>query len=122
MRALVDNMQQASVKRIVAIAGAGVKLGDEKVSFKRALMRRALITMGGAAYRDKEAEHNVLCKSALDWTIVRPPQVTDTAGDFQKSDEGVASMKVDTAQLTAFMLDTLSDEASIRTAPFVSTV
>ncbi|MEM8937167.1 MAG: NAD(P)H-binding protein [Pseudomonadota bacterium] len=122
MTSLVSAMQEQAVTRIVSIAGAGVKLVDEKMTFGRATMRRVLILLAGQNYLDKEREHNVLAGSSLDWTIVRPPQITDVDGAFVTSSEKPPGMKVDRKQLAEFMVKAIEDRSAIGTAPFVATV
>jgi putative NADH-flavin reductase len=122
MQSLVAAMQDTSVQRIVAVGGAGLKLGDEKLSFGRAIMRQILRLGAGADYADKENEHNVLFRSSLNWTIVRPPQIADATGKFTPTLDKVAGFKVDAGQLAKYMVDSLEDTATIRTAPFVATV
>ncbi len=122
MKSLVANMEEASVSRIVAVAGAGVKLGDEKLDFRRAVMRRMLMMIAGPGYREKEQEHNVLFRSSLDWTILRPPQISNASGEFTTSMGNPKGMKVDTQQLVSCMIEAMNDPSTIRTAPFVATI
>ncbi|MEM9570388.1 MAG: NAD(P)H-binding protein [Pseudomonadota bacterium] len=122
MQSMISAMQDNAVKRIVAIGGAGLRLGDEPIAFGRAMMRRVLILLSGANYLDKEREHNALFSSDLDWTIVRPPQITDAEGELTVTSDKVQAFKVDTCQLARFMLDCLEDDSTVKTAPFVSTV
>lgn len=122
MQSLISAMQDNSVKRIVAIGGAGLRLGQEPIAFGRSMMRRMLILLSGANYLDKEKEHNTLFFSDLDWTIVRPPQITDVEGELVMTFDKVQAFKVDTRQLSRFMLDCLEDDSTVKTAPFVSTI
>ena len=122
MKSLVSAMEENSVTRIIAIGGAGLRLNNEPIAFGRAMMRRILILLSGANYLDKEKEHNVLFSSDLEWTIIRPPQITNAKGEFTVTTDKVRSFKVDTRQLSDYMLDCLDDDSTVRTAPFVSTV
>lgn len=121
MTELIEQMQNAGVKRIVAVGGAGLRLGYEKLSFPRRIMRLMLRLMGGKGYWDKEQEHNALCASQLDWTILRPPQVAIASGRFETSKEGPAAFKADPVQLASHMVAILNDAETVRTAPFVAT-
>lgn len=122
MQTLISAMESASVSRIVALGGAGLKLGNENLGLKRTFMRRMLIMMSGEGYLEKEREHNVLYNSPLDWTILRPPQIKEANGTFAMSPEQSPGMTVDTRQLAKCMLDALSDASMIKRAPFVATV
>ena len=122
MQSLVNAMEQNTVRRIVAVGGAGLRLNNEPMKFGRAIMRRILIFLSGANYLDKEKEHNVLFASGLDWTILRPPQITEADGELTVTMDKVKAFKVDTHQLAKHMLDCLEDSSTIGTAPFLSTV
>lgn len=122
MQTLVEQMRRASVKRIVAVGGAGVRLDPEPISLGRAVMRRVLILMSGPAYLEKEQEHNVLACSDLDWTILRPPQIAPAHGRLEVSTDRPEGMKVDPDQLASHMLSILEDRDTFKTAPFVATV
>ena len=121
MTALIGQMQSAGIKRIVAVGGAGLRLGNEKLGLPRRIMRLMLRLMGGKGYWDKEQEHNALCASQLDWTILRPPQVAPTTGRLVMSQGSPAALKADPIQLARQMVASLSDEATVRAAPFVAT-
>lgn len=121
MTELIGQMQSAGIERIVAVGGAGLRLGDEKLALSRKTMRWMLRLAGGKGYWDKEQEHNVLCASLLNWTILRPPQIASAAGRFVTSKDGPAAFKADPVQLAGHMVAILNDPDSLRTAPFVAT-
>lgn len=121
MTELIEQMQSAGIARIVAVGGAGLRLGDEKLGVPRRMMRLMLRLMGGKGYWDKEQEHNILCASSLDWTILRPPQIAETSGHFVVSKDGPAAFKADPTQLARHMVASLVDAATVRMAPFVAT-
>ncbi len=98
MTDLIGQLDRAGITRIVAIGGAGLRLGQEPLSLSRGMMRLILRLMGGPGYWDKEREHTALSASSLDWTILRPPQVTSAAGRFVTSDDGPAAFKADPGQ------------------------
>lgn len=121
MTELIGQMQSSGIERIIAVGGAGLRLGDEKLDLPRGTMRLVLRLMGGKGYWDKEQEHNALCESPLDWTILRPPQIAQASGRFVISQDGPVAFKVDPTQLARHMVASLNDAAAVRTAPFVAT-
>jgi uncharacterized protein YbjT (DUF2867 family) len=121
MTELIGQMQSAGIKRIVAVGGAGLRLGNEKLGLPRRIMRLMLRLAGGKGYWDKEREHNALCASPLDWTILRPPQVGPASGRLVSSKDGPAAFKADPVQLAGHMVAILNDGETVRTAPFVAT-
>lgn len=122
MQTLIAAMQDASVKRIIAVGGAGLRIGNEDLHLPRRIMRFILKTRAGAGYLDKENEHNLLAKSSLDWTILRPPQIKDTTGTLTPTQEKVAGFTADAAQIASFMLASLNDQSTFQTKPYIATV
>lgn len=121
MEGLIGQMQEAGIRRIIAVGGAGLRLGDEHLALSRALMRQMLRLMIGKGYLDKEAEHNRLFASALDWTIARPTQITSAKGQLVVTHDRPASAKVDSRQVAQFMVGCLTDATFVRAAPFLAT-
>ena len=121
MTELIGQMQSAGIERIIAVGGAGLRLGNEKLGLPRAFMRLMLRFMGGKGYWDKEKEHNALYASQLNWTILRPPQIASVSGKLVVSEDGPAAFKSDPTQLARFMVASLKDSATVRTAPYVAT-
>ena len=59
---------------------------------------------------DHRSQEQVITASALDWTLVRPPNMTDEAGTGQirhgfGGDEGPVGMYIPRADVARFMLD-----------------
>ncbi|MBO0817305.1 MAG: NAD(P)H-binding protein [Actinobacteria bacterium] len=87
-RAVVAAMQAAGVRRIVAVSAApvGVVPTASRPSpprhdpgdgfFMRHLFSRVASVMFGKVYDDLALMEDVLAGSGLDWTVVRPPQLT----------------------------------------------
>ncbi len=123
MQSLIREMSTAKIAKIVAIAGAGCFLENEKTAFSRKMIRRILRVLVGQLYLDKEKEHQLLAASSLDWTIVRPPQIkAEKEGQLVASHKKLASGAVDVGQLVHFMLNNLENDDWLRAAPLVATV
>ncbi len=70
---LVPAMEAAAVKRLIAVTGFGA--GDSKASIN-CLQRIPFRLVLGQAYDDKTLQEQLIRKSNLDWTIVRPVVLT----------------------------------------------
>jgi uncharacterized protein YbjT (DUF2867 family) len=87
--AIITAMRAAGVRRIVAISAAPVattpspgrpdppKHDPGDGFFMRQIGNRIANTLFGKVYPDLAAMEDVLRESGLDWTILRPPQLTD---------------------------------------------
>lgn len=75
-RVLVGAMQDAGVRRLVAVTGFGT--GDSRQALSRVerLGHRVLL---GHAYDDKDRQEPIIRASGLDWLIVRPVILTNGA-------------------------------------------
>ena len=73
--ALVGAMRQQGVRRLVCITGmgAGASRGHGYVMFDRLIMPLPLRKV----YVDKDRQEALVCRSGLDWVLVRPTVLND---------------------------------------------
>jgi putative NADH-flavin reductase len=128
-RSIVAAMQATGVRRIVVVSAAPVgtvgssgnpdppkhDLGDG--FFMRHLFSRIARAMFGKVYDDLAQMEDILRESGLDWTIVRPPQLTDKqpTGAYRTAVDrnvrgGFSVSRADVAQL---MLGVLNEPETI---------
>jgi putative NADH-flavin reductase len=129
-RAIIEAMQTSNVRRIVTVSAAPVSTvpspgrprppkhdpGDEF------LMRHLLSPIIKAVFRKPYADlaimEDVLRKSGLDWTVVRPPRLSDTAltGKYRTAiDQNLAGgMIISRADVAHLMLATLEHPETIK--------
>lgn len=74
MRNIVAAMQKAGVRRLIVESSYGV--GERGVTLGWEL---AAATVLRGIYQDKEREDDIIRQSGLDWTVVRPPRLTNGA-------------------------------------------
>lgn len=75
-RALLPAMQEAGVRRLIAVTGFGA--GDSRAAI--ALWQRLpFLLVFGRAYADKSVQEQLIRDSGLDWTLVRPGVLTNGA-------------------------------------------
>ena len=75
---LVAMMPLAGVPRFIGVSGAGVNADGDQKSLRDQVISAALQWFGGAVVADKQHEYDTWAASELDWTLVRPPRLTDT--------------------------------------------
>jgi putative NADH-flavin reductase len=123
-RSIVAAMQATGVRRIVVISAAPVGTvaspgnpnppkhdpGDGFVM--RHLFSRIAVALFGKVYDDLARMEDILRESGLDWTIVRPPQLTDKPliGTYRTAVDrnlrgGFSVSRADVAQLMLRVLD-----------------
>lgn len=74
-RVLIDAMQAAGVKRLIAVTGAGAGNSRGRISFLYDYVAFPILLQ--RIYHDKDIAEDMITKSGLDWTIVRPGLLTD---------------------------------------------
>ncbi|HYP43854.1 MAG TPA: NAD(P)H-binding protein [Propionibacteriaceae bacterium] len=123
MPLLVKAAQQAGVSRLVSVSGAGITLPEDAkgagARFVSALTRR----LARDLVLDKEGEHEALAASALAWTEVRPPRLSDTepTGRWALVDQapGLTAKPVAKADVALAMLALAGSGDWIRRSPFL---
>lgn len=83
---LVPAMEQANVRRLIAVTGFGAGESRDAISPLQRLPFRLVL---GRAYDDKDALEMRIRRSKLDWTLVRPGMLTGgtATGRYQVLDE-----------------------------------
>jgi putative NADH-flavin reductase len=115
-RKLVTAMREAGVRRLVCITGIGA--GDSKGhgGFLYDQIIQPLLL--NEIYKDKTRQEVVVRESGLDWTLVRPGQLTNGAKTERLRAltdlAGVTVGKVSRADVAAFILAHINDEKSFR--------
>lgn len=125
MEDLVAALERNSIKRFIHIGGA-VHGGGEKEHWTlgRRLLGFYLNIVCKPVLIAKQMEWEVLRKSSLEWTLVRPPQVIDGMpnGQLVADEKNLARTKVNVEDLALFMLDQIGSEEWIAKAPLVATI
>ena len=116
-------MNKHGIKRYIHIGGA-VHLGGENENWtiKRRLLRFFLNLFSKSILVAKHLEWEVLKKSDLDWTLVRPPRITDeeVSGTLSADEKNLKSLKAGVGDLTDFLLNQIISKDWIKKAPLVS--
>ncbi|NBE91813.1 sugar nucleotide-binding protein [Nonomuraea sp. KC401] len=118
--AISQAMTEAGVRRIVAISAQPVLRGGAGEPWWHRLTIRPLVrTIYRHVYRDLERMEHVLAAGDTDWTVLRPPYLTDDppSGRYRTAMEAnLPGWSLTRGDLARAMLDTLDDPATIRRA------
>jgi uncharacterized protein YbjT (DUF2867 family) len=128
-RSIVEAMQATGVRRIVVVSAAPVGIvaspgnphppkhdpGDG--FFMRYLFSRIAAARFGKVYDDLALMEDVLRESGLDWTVIRPPQLTDKplSGTYRTAfgENLRGGLSVPRADVAHFMLKVLAQPETI---------
>ena len=123
MEHLVNAMQQCGIKRLIHIGGAAHAGGEnEQWSVGRRFLRMMLTLTAQPILEAKRLEWDVLKRSPLEWTLVRPSGIIKSAprGTLYADEKRLASLTVNVEDLAEFMLQQITSRAWIRKAPLVA--
>ncbi|GAB7190802.1 SDR family oxidoreductase [Kineococcus sp. NUM-3379] len=115
----LGSMARTGVRRLVVVSAHGV--GDSRDRSPYCLGVWALV---GAKMRDKESMESALRASDCDWTIVRPPALTDrdATGAYRSSEDlriGLTSA-LPRADLADFLLHEVGARTYVHRAPRIT--
>lgn len=123
MKDIVRIMNKNGIKRYIHIGGAAHKGGENEVwNFGRKLLRLFLTLFGKQILIAKHLEWEVLKSSDLDWTLIRPPKISNEAasGSISVDEKNLNNLKVSVEDLTDFILQQIPSKEWIRKAPLIS--
>lgn len=108
--------------RYILVSGASVEMAtDVRSSFNRFLVKVLRLFMG-RMLDDRQAELDMLIASHLDWTVLRPPRLTngDGWGGWAFDQDKPSAPSITRTDLALAIVETLTRDDLIRKAPFVS--
>ncbi|WP_194904718.1 NAD(P)-dependent oxidoreductase [Quadrisphaera sp. INWT6] len=122
-RLLVQAMSGHGKRRLVVVTSGGVDTTHRPQGIAGRLSRSVLRNrIGKTVYDDMEAMEAVVWASDLDWTVVRPPGLTEEPGtDYAIAPERIQDPFMSRDDLAAALLDQLQDHRYVRKVAAVAT-
>lgn len=119
-RHLVAAMREVGVRRLVALSGAGITVEGERKPIGGRVVSAIVRVVARHVHEAKRREYEVFRASGLDWTLVRPPRVTDgdPTGRVESGDR-LRGRAITQGDLGAWMVRAAVDNDVIGRAPFV---
>jgi putative NADH-flavin reductase len=117
MRQIIRAMNDTGVTRLIAVSASPMSIDDGDTLATR-LLKRLLWVLFRPVYSDMARMEDEIRRSGLDWTIVRPPRLTDrpATGRYRTAiNRGVRRGNfIGRADLAGAILTLLDDPTSIR--------
>jgi putative NADH-flavin reductase len=120
---IVTAMQKQNVKRLICITSLGINDSRFKLGLYYSLFTIPFILL--FYFLDKSKQEKIIFKSDLDWTIIRPGQLTN-GGKRLKYKHGlnvgnyIITKMISRADVADFMINQLSDKTYIRMTPGIT--
>ncbi len=77
MRNIITAMRDTGVRRLVAVTASPLSIDDGDTLLTRLLIKPLLLALLKPVYADMAMMEEEIRQSGLDWTILRPPRLTD---------------------------------------------
>jgi putative NADH-flavin reductase len=121
--AIVAGMRATGCRRLLCLTGAMIGEAPGNRSLPMQWMARSFARHAPALARDREEQERVVEASDLNWTILKPPRLTDgpASGRVRAGADlrvGLLS-RISRADLAAFILDEIDRRAFVRQRVFV---
>lgn len=112
-RATIAAMQKSGVRRLVILSSA---LLDAHIGLVMSIVARTLLRH---FVRDERVMEPLVMASDLDWTVLRPPRMTDSAPDGQSTSSlaeppDAKGMQITKEEVARVMLDAVENQRYIR--------
>ncbi len=115
---IVAALSAAGASRLVAISAAPAGPWNEVSTFERLVIYPLLEFFFGTNYDDMRRMEKFLSHSGVDWTIFRPPMLTDRAakGKYRTSTTGALphAYAITRRDLATAILDSITDDSLVR--------
>ena len=119
MTTILAAMERHGVRRLVALSAYGARDSHDRTLYTFMLWR-----MQKEKMRDKERMEELIARSAVDWTLVRPSFLTNgpQTGTYHSGTDRrmTVTSHIARANVAAFMLRHVTDGAYVRQAPAIT--
>lgn len=122
-RLLVDAMGRHGKRRLIVVTSGGVDATHQPAGLVGRLSRSVMRDhVGKTVYNDMEKMESTVSASDLDWTIVRPPGLSDEPGTgYAVAETRINGPFTSREGLAAMLLDQLEDDRFTRKVAAVTT-
>lgn len=119
---IINAMKQHGVKKLICMTGIGA--GDSKGHGRLVFDRLILPLLLGRIYKDKNRQETEVMKSNLDWTIVRPTELTNESetGDYRVLVDlsGKRAKTIARADVADFLVQQIDSDRYLHQTPLIT--
>ncbi|WP_239615057.1 NAD(P)-dependent oxidoreductase [Cohnella mopanensis] len=121
---IMHAMQSSGVRRLICLSSAGLDIPEDTPFMQRVVIRQVIQRLYKYAYEDMARMEAKVRASGLDWTVIRPPRLTNgprtgtyrtTVNQTLPGAQGIAR-----ADLADCMINRLVDNETFRTTMEIS--
>ncbi|MGI5163526.1 NAD(P)-dependent oxidoreductase [Spirillospora sp. CA-253888] len=105
---ILNAMRDGGVRRVLCLSSAGLEIAPDTPPGQRLVTRFVIQRLYRHGYADMARMERLLAAADLDWTVVRPPMLTDgpLTGDYRVAENGhvAKATSVSRADLAHYLL------------------
>lgn len=121
MRAVIEAMRMAGVRRLVGLSGGAVDVPGERKPLGGRITTAIVSLLARNVVTAKQREFDVVAASDLDWTMVRPPNVVQgPATGRAEIGHRLRGFRISSGDVGAAMVRLATSQEFTRAAPYVS--
>ncbi|MEW9702215.1 NAD(P)-dependent oxidoreductase [Paenibacillus sp. SI8] len=121
---IMKAMQAADIRRLVCLSSAGLEIPLDTPMLQQFVIRHVIQPMYKHAYEDMSRMEAIVRNSGLDWTVIRPPRLTNgpKTETYRTSINGALhqAQGISRADLANYMLRSLLDRSSFQAVVEIS--
>jgi putative NADH-flavin reductase len=115
---IISAMEASRVRRLTCISAMGLSINDKMSLVGKLLTKFVAQTVYKEPYKDMRLMEKILEKTNLDWTIIKPPMLTNKAksGMYRVgiNDHISRPLSISRADLAHYMLKSISDAKTFK--------
>lgn len=119
---ILQAMQQWNVQRYIVTTGLNVNTPQDQKGPKATFATHWMHENFPVSTKNKQLEYDLLTQSAVDWTLVRLPQIelVDEHPEITVSLEDCPGDKISATSLACFLIEQLNDQEFVKKSPFIA--
>lgn len=121
---VLDSMRERDIRKLVVISAVPVAAPADRSLFERMVVHPLLWKVFGESYRDlRRMEETLHTSTDIDWTVIRPPRLTDKAftGQYRIGAGHLrGAREISRADLARALVDLAADRQWVRSAVTVT--
>ncbi|WP_028548554.1 NAD(P)-dependent oxidoreductase [Paenibacillus sp. UNC451MF] len=121
---IIKAMQGAGVRRLISLSSSGLDIPPDTPLMQRLVIRLVIQQMYKYAYEDMTRMEEKVRKSGLDWTVIRPPRLTNGSktGKYRTAfNKPLPKARgISRADLADYMIKSVTDSSSYQSVVEIS--
>jgi len=119
---ILQAMDKLRINRYILVTGLHVDTSADNKSEKTKMATDWMYENYSESTKNRQYEYELLCKSDVDWTLVRLPliELTDYRRKTEISLKDCLGDKISATDLAHFLVEQIEDKSFVRKAPFIA--